>query len=251
MNVRKREKCHYKACAGRNIKENEQNILYVILLISLLLPVGKNPAAGMPANIASARIHVQSIRESLKWYEEEQAQIQTEEPKMPITYEELEKAGYVIREKNICVNPQPVSENPWLCQQEVIQKYIKQAEEDREWHLKKGYEAPAYIMEYFQYDLNDDAVCEYIVSFSGGALGGITGNTVLFCEKTEDGLVVHKRLRACVYHGQEKKEYEKYGYGDYWPIAVLEMKTGGYHAFVMSWSQNAVWEYNEEDQEYS
>ena len=81
----------------------------------------------MSANIASARIHVQRVRESIRRYEEKQAQIQTEEPKMPITYEELEKAGYMFREKNIYVDPQPVRENPWLCQQEIIQKYIKQA----------------------------------------------------------------------------------------------------------------------------
>ena len=214
------------------MRDKKQCIITFVLLTGIWLYGCGNTAADLSVNVKSVERSLRDIQESVyeqNMEDEQTVRLTEEEPGMPIDYKELEEAGYGIREKNICVNPLPVLENQMLCEQEKIKNYIEFMELEIKLHMENDMHMPVeYAMDYFLHDLN--AVC--------------------ICRKTDEGLEEMNGITAQVYKGPNMTAYEKYGYQAYWPIAVLEKETGGYHAFVLPWSGNTVWEYNVEEGRY-
>ena len=236
------------------MRDKKQCIITFVLLTGIWLYGCGNTAADLSVNVKSVERSLRDIQESVyeqNMEDEQTVRLTEEEPGMPIDYKELEEAGYGIREKNICVNPLPVLENQMLCEQEKIKNYIEFMELEIKLHMENDMHMPVeYAMDYFLHDLNDDGIYEYIVSFAGCGFEGSSGNSVCICRKTDEGLEEMNGITAQVYKGPNMTAYEKYGYQAYWPIAVLEKETGGYHAFVLTWSGNTVWEYNVEAARY-
>lgn len=152
----------------------------------------------------------------------------------PIDYEELEK-NHVIFKENICEEPHSVYDNSYLCEQlsaeiEMTEKAI----------TEYGYPGGAEL-DYFTFDFNDDGEEEYVVSFNGAGWNGSSGNLVEIYEKADNGNL--KEIYTVI--------AEVYSHnGEYWPIAILEEKTNGYYDFVLPWSNNRIWKYNAETDQY-
>lgn len=153
-----------------------------------------------------------------------------------IDYVKLEKEGHTVLEKNICRNPESIYKDSWLCEQEPLKRDIIYTEKTTMRSMGS--------MEYFLFDLNDDGTEEYIVSFHAGVWAGSGGNSVRIYRKSGDGLEEIYNVTARLYAYSASLE-DKYPLS-YWPMAVLQEKTDGYHDFVLPWGDNLIWKYNEE-----
>lgn len=152
----------------------------------------------------------------------------------PIDYTALLEDGHKILNKNICVNPKSVYEDDWLVEQlEELLAMDKECVE--EFDMRES------VIDYFLFDLNDDDVEEYIVSFSGSLWNGSAGNNIFILRKQSEG--DSEKIMQVV--------AQVYGYEEgYWPIAILDEKVNGYYKIVFPWTGNNIWEYDTERKQY-
>lgn len=152
----------------------------------------------------------------------------------PIDYITLKKNGYKILNGNVCVNPRSVYEDDWLVEQLKFELAMEK-EGIKKYNMKES------VIDYFLFDLDDDGVDEYIVSFSGSLWDGAAGNNVFILKKREEGdsdEIIHVVIQVYGY---------EYGY---WPIAVLNEKKNGYYKIVFPWTDNKIWEYDDKNGRY-
>lgn len=215
-------------------------LIGLIIFIILILQEGSgvNINSQIDENITENEMEEESIKteEKVNLEEAEIQESEIQEPKVyqPIDYDALREEGHKILSENICINPKSVYEDSWLVEQlenqlTMEKRYIEE------------YNGEESVMEYFLFDLNDDGVDEYIISLTGSIWVGSSGNYVKFLTKNEEG------------NSDDifKVTAELYDYkGGYWPVAVLDEKTDGYYKIIFPWSDNRIWEYDEEKGHY-
>ena len=152
----------------------------------------------------------------------------------PIDYVALKEDGHKILSENICINSMSIYEDDWLMEQLEFELSTEK-EGIEKYNMRKS------VIDYFLFDLNDDGINEYIVSFSGSLWNGSAGNTVFILKKNEEG--ASEKIIHVV--GQV------YGYENgYWPIAVLDEKSDDYYKIIFPWTDNKIWEYDVEKKQY-
>lgn len=158
-----------------------------------------------------------AVKEEMPELEEEAA----------IDYDFLTSKGYEFLEEDITTVAGNVREHP------LLKEYLREEIEFDEDFCERFGSRPS-IMEYFLYDMNQDGVDDYIVCYDGVPYVGSAGNLLSIYIQEEDSLRMVFSANVEI-HLME---------GGHAPIAILNDSEEGYYSFVLPYTNNRVWKYD-------